>query len=135
MIKATGLLLILIAMIAAVLVAMPSGNGKTTPTVTADPALVIAAGGAASVPGSGTPAADDGITVKARYQSMVICLDPGHGGQDRGHQRKASARAPAMDESYFNLATANALRDRLEQHGFEVVMTRTEDLESNAGGL
>jgi N-acetylmuramoyl-L-alanine amidase len=135
MIKATGLLLILIAMIAAVLVAMPSRNGKATPTVTADPALVIAAGGTAPAPANSTPAADDGIALEARYQRMVICLDPGHGGQDRGHQHEASALAPAMDESYFNLATANALRDRLEQHGFEVVMTRTEDLESNAGGL
>ena len=136
--KGTGVLLILIAMIAAGLVAMPSRNPAASSTATADPALVIAASGTGPAAADGTPESltgGDGIAVESRYQDIVICLDPGHGGQDRGHQRLASASAPAMDESYFNLAIANALRNRLEQRGFVVAMTRTEDIEANASGL
>ncbi|CAN5805379.1 hypothetical protein BH24CHL4_BH24CHL4_12030 [soil metagenome] len=136
--KAAGVLLILTAMVAAVILAMPSRNSAITPTVTVDPVLVIAASGTEVAIAEGTPdpaGAGDGLSIEARYRGMVICLDPGHGGQDRGHQRQASASAPAMDESHFNLTVANALRDRLEQRGFEVVMTRAEDVESNVSGL
>jgi len=136
--KVAGVLLILSATIAAGLVAMPDQDRSITSTVTPDPGLVIAASGAGVAVVDGTPdpaGSADAIVIEARYQDMVICLDPGHGGLDRGHQRQASAAAPAMDESHFNLIIANALRERLEQRGFKVVMTRTEDVESNAAGL
>lgn len=136
--KVAGVLLILTAVIAAGLLAMPDQDRSITPTVTPDSGLVIAASGtdAAAVDGTPDPAVSGNeITIEARFQGMVICLDPGHGGPDRGHQRQASAAAPAMDESHFNLTIANALRERLEQRGFKVVMTRTEDVAANAAGL
>jgi N-acetylmuramoyl-L-alanine amidase len=73
-------------------------------------------------------------TPDPRFIGKVICLDPGHGGSDRGGQRTGDDAAPAMDEATFTLLWARALRLRLETHGFTVVMTRTEDVDVNASG-
>lgn len=73
-------------------------------------------------------------TPNPRYVGKVVCLDPGHGGSDRGFVRQATENAPAMEEAHYNLAFARALKIRLEQHGFTVVMTRTTDTDVNASG-
>jgi len=136
--KLLGVLLILTAMIAAGLVAMPDRDRAVTSTVVPDPALVIAESNDTldQPSGAASPLGENGfVSVDPRYQDIIICLDAGHGGEDRGHQRAATVSAAAMDESYFNLAIANALRDRLEQRGFIVVMTRTDDFEVNVNDL
>lgn len=74
-------------------------------------------------------------TPDPRFIGKIICLDPGHGGSDRGGQRTGNAAAPAMDEATYTLLWARALRLRLEADGFTVVMTRTEDVDVNAAGL
>jgi N-acetylmuramoyl-L-alanine amidase len=50
-----------------------------------------------------------------------IVIDPGHGGSDAG------VTTPAGVEKDVNLAIAQALRSRLEDAGFEVRLTRTDD--------
>ncbi|MER3436187.1 MAG: hypothetical protein C4346_00300 [Chloroflexota bacterium] len=73
-------------------------------------------------------------TPNPRYVGKVVCLDPGHGGSDRGYVRQANEVAPAMEEAHYNLAFARALQIRLEQHGFTVVLTRSTDTDVNADG-
>lgn len=73
-------------------------------------------------------------TPDPRFIGKVICLDPGHGGSDRGAIRPGNDAAPRMEEGIYNLLWARALKLRLESHGFTVVMTRTEDEEVNAKG-
>jgi N-acetylmuramoyl-L-alanine amidase len=68
------------------------------------------------------------------FAGKVICLDPGHGGSDRGYTRAADALAPAMEEAAYNLDVALDLRDRLRRLGFAVAMTRTADLDVNSAG-
>jgi N-acetylmuramoyl-L-alanine amidase len=74
--------------------------------------LVIAPGGAPEreaaplLPGGEIPA---------------IVVDAGHGGRDHG------ARWGGLSEKVFTLDIACKLRDRLEEAGFPVVMTRTDD--------
>jgi N-acetylmuramoyl-L-alanine amidase len=73
-------------------------------------------------------------TPDPRYQGLVVCLDPGHGGSDRGFKREDDGVAPAMEEAFYNLAYARAVRARLEILGFTVVMTRDADVDVNASG-
>ena len=64
----------------------------------------------------------------------VVCLDPGHGGRDRGFERADSFFAPAMQEAILTLQYAWDLEARLRQHGFDVVLTRRTDTDVNADG-
>ena len=73
-------------------------------------------------------------TADPRFSGFVVCLDPGHGGWDRGYTHAANDRAPALEEADLNLEMALRLRDRLNDRGFVVVMTRTSDVAVNAGG-
>lgn len=50
-----------------------------------------------------------------------VCLDPGHGGNDIG------ASYGTVSESKINLIVALKIRDRLENLGYKVYMTRTTD--------
>jgi len=53
----------------------------------------------------------------------VICLDPGHGGNDTGTQNKALK----LDEKRLTLDVAFRTKKLLEAKGYRVVMTRTDD--------
>lgn len=53
----------------------------------------------------------------------IVVIDPGHGGADPGKVGTNGAK-----EKEVNLAIAKALQKVLEDKGFEVVMTRTEDV-------
>lgn len=71
-------------------------------------------------------------TPDPRFEGEVICLDPGHGGDDPGYEREANANAPALRETDVNLENAKALKAKLEALGFTVVMTRESDEAVNA---
>ena len=54
--------------------------------------------------------------------TVRICVDPGHGGPDRG------ALSPhGWREKDVNLMQARVIRDELEKAGFQVLMTRDDD--------
>jgi N-acetylmuramoyl-L-alanine amidase len=53
----------------------------------------------------------------------VICLDPGHGGNDTG-TRSAGRR---LDEKAMTLDVARRLKPLLEAQGYTVVLTRSDD--------
>lgn len=81
-----------------------------------------------------TPTPKPTSTPDPRFFGKIVCLDPGHGGSDRGAVRKENDVAPAMEESVYNLIWARALKLRLEANGFTVVMTRNEDVDVNVDG-
>lgn len=53
---------------------------------------------------------------------ITILIDAGHGGDDPGAVSENGTR-----ESELNLVVANYLKDYLEENGFKVIMTRTDD--------
>jgi N-acetylmuramoyl-L-alanine amidase len=52
---------------------------------------------------------------------MIVCIDPGHGGQDPG------AVANGIVEKEVNLTVALLAKQMLEAHGHEVALTRRSD--------
>jgi N-acetylmuramoyl-L-alanine amidase len=81
-----------------------------------------------------TPTPKPTATPDPRFIGKIVCLDPGHGGSDRGATRKARGDAPEMEEAVYTLIWARALKLRLESDGFTVVMTRNEDVDVNTRG-
>lgn len=61
-------------------------------------------------------------TVKEKVGPVVV-VDAGHGGEDPGKVSSFSS----MAEKDLNLRIAQLLKDQLEQDGYTVIMTRTED--------
>lgn len=53
--------------------------------------------------------------------NLVVCLDPGHGGSDSG------ASYGSLIEKNINLQTSLYTKERLEQYGVPVYMTRSSD--------
>ncbi|MGE3798061.1 MAG: N-acetylmuramoyl-L-alanine amidase [Thermomicrobiales bacterium] len=128
--KALGAVLVITALVVGIFIARPDRGGSPAATATSSAVVVIASDEPPLVSVEGTPQAP--AAFDARNANFTICLDPGHGGSDMGHQRSATAAVPAMDESYFNLAIAKELRQRLLERGFDVIMTRADDEEVNA---
>jgi N-acetylmuramoyl-L-alanine amidase len=58
-------------------------------------------------------------------QKTLIILDPGHGGHDVGTQ---SISTPRYQEKSLNLITAQFVKRFLQQLGYQVFMTREEDV-------
>lgn len=67
-------------------------------------------------------------------RAPVVCLDPGHGGEDRGFARFFENDIPAMEEAMLTLEQAWDLEARLQQRGYKVVMTRETDTAANVDG-
>jgi N-acetylmuramoyl-L-alanine amidase len=67
-------------------------------------------------------------------RAPVVCLDPGHGGPDRGFQSFFTDGAPSMEEAVIVQEQAWDLEARLRQRGYEVVMTRETDTAVNLDG-
>jgi N-acetylmuramoyl-L-alanine amidase len=67
-------------------------------------------------------------------RAPIVCLDPGHGGDDRGFSRFFSNDIPAMEEAVLTLEQAWDLEARLQQRGYQVVMTRETDTAVNVDG-
>lgn len=64
------------------------------------------------------------IKKKPGISQSVIVIDPGHGGYDYGTH---SLGKPKYHEKYLNLSTSEMLKKFLEQYGYKVVMTRSDD--------
>lgn len=60
----------------------------------------------------------------------IVCLDPGHGGEDLGNVRLESGQIVLMEKD-FTLDHALMLAERLRADGFEVLLTRETDSEVN----
>ena len=67
-------------------------------------------------------------------RAPVVCLDPGHGGEDRGFTRFFANDVPAMEEAILVLEHAWDLEARLQFRGYSVVMTRETDAAVNVDG-
>ena len=64
---------------------------------------------------------ESNIITNPIYGNVLIVLDPGHGGKDSG------AYYGGVTEKYLNLDTSLKLKDLLEEAGFKVAMTRSDD--------
>lgn len=78
---------------------------------------------AAVSPRPARPAVPAKPVMASCLNGMVICVDAGHGGQDGG----ARAIDSRVWEREINLSVAKKVREKLEQKGVRVVMTRTDE--------
>ncbi len=61
--------------------------------------------------------------IPALVSRLKVAVDPGHGGDDRGAMGKKG-----LKEKEVALELAMVLKDRLQEAGFEVILTREEDV-------
>jgi len=80
------------------------------------------------------PKKGEGIGEKERFvaplppskeSSLLIVIDPGHGGKDQGTQ---SLEGPKYFEKNLTLPTAQILNTYLQGFGYKTIMTRRDDL-------
>lgn len=64
----------------------------------------------------------------------VVCLDPGHGGSDRGFTEFFNDGSAGLEEAVLVMQQAWDLESRLKNRGYDVVMTRDTDIDVNADG-
>ena len=77
------------------------------------------------------PVAVNGVDeLYAQDGRNIVCIDPGHGGEDLGNVLVEGNRI-VLQEKDFVLDHALLLADRLRERGFEVVLTRETDTEVN----
>src|SRR5215213_4327128 len=67
-------------------------------------------------------------------RAPIVCLDPGHGGADRGFTRYNANGVLTMEEEPLDLEQAWELKARLEQRSYRVVMTRETNAAVNSDG-
>ncbi|MCD6027867.1 MAG: cell wall hydrolase/autolysin [Thermomicrobiales bacterium] len=60
----------------------------------------------------------------------IVCLDPGHGGEDLGNVLLEGGEI-VLQEKDFTLEHSLLLAERLREQGYEVVLTRDTDTEVN----
>ena len=64
---------------------------------------------------------DEKVGVKQQAINAVVVIDPGHGGTDPG------AQANGLVEKVWNLEVAKIVKEKLEEVGLTVILTRTTD--------
>src|SRR5918993_3036095 len=94
----------------------------STPTPTARPEPPTPTPVPAAATGVAEPYAQDGRN--------IVCIDPGHGGEDLGNVRVENGRI-VLQEKDIVLEHSLMLAERLRAQGFEVVLTRETDTEVN----
>jgi N-acetylmuramoyl-L-alanine amidase len=67
-------------------------------------------------------------------RAPVVCLDPGHGGSDRGFTEYFDDGTPDLEEAVLVMQQAWDLESRLKNRGYDVVMTRDTDIAVNVDG-
>lgn len=81
------------------------------------------------------PVEETPVALPATFaRAPIVCVDPGHGGEDRGFSRFFENDIPAMEEAILVLEQAWDLEARLQQRGYKVVMTRETDTAVNVDG-
>jgi N-acetylmuramoyl-L-alanine amidase len=81
------------------------------------------------------PVEETPVALPAAFaRAPIVCIDPGHGGEDRGFSRFFENDIPAMEEAMLVLEQAWDLEARLQQRGYKVVMTRETDAAVNVDG-
>jgi N-acetylmuramoyl-L-alanine amidase len=109
--------------------APPAQTTVQTPAATA-PQQQAQAVVAPTVPVPQTP-----LPLPATFaRAPIVCLDPGHGGADRGFTRLDANGVLTMEEEPLDLEQAWELKAGLEQHSYQVVMTRETDAAVNVDG-
>lgn len=106
------------------------GSEPRTPTPSAAVAELLASPVAPEIVVVSTPSP---VTLPVDDE-RVVCLDPGHGGDDTGFARQAGGGLPFMAEADYSLAHALDLAGRLRAQGFTVVLTRRTPNAVNASG-
>ena len=77
------------------------------------------------------PVAVEGVDeLYAQDGRNIVCLDPGHGGEDLGNVRVEDGEI-VLQEKDLVLEHSTMLAERLREQGFEVVLTRETDTEVN----
>lgn len=61
---------------------------------------------------------------KRSQEKITVMLDAGHGGEDFGTH---SLGNPKYQEKYLNMSTTIMVKNFLQQFGYKVIMTRTDD--------
>jgi N-acetylmuramoyl-L-alanine amidase len=61
---------------------------------------------------------------------IIVCIDPGHGGEDLGNVRVENGKI-TLQEKDIVLEHSLLLTERLREKGYEVVLTRETDTEVN----
>lgn len=74
---------------------------------------------------SATPVPTQKPTTDVVYNKNLIAIDAGHGGYDPGAQ--GTLNGQTIDESDITLQTAYKVKEILENSGYSVLMTRTDD--------
>ena len=108
---------------------VPTATALPTPTATPLPPTPTPR----PQPPTPTPAAVTVAGVDELYVRdgrNIVCIDPGHGGEDLGNVRLENGRI-TLQEKDFTLEHSQLLADRLREKGFEVVLTRETDTEVN----
>ena len=114
--------------------AEPGGPSAIARAPTLPPPSPNAPQPTATIPTGPPTIAPVAATPDPRFGDVVVCLDPGHGGWDRGYLHAASPAAPDLEEATLNLDMALSLREILEARGFTVLMTREDDRAVNEFG-
>ena len=129
---ATGAVLLVVLLLLGVagsrLLGSARSPGTGDPTASADEADPVLFPPPASTPSLAfLPTPAETSLPGAEKRAPVVCLDPGHGGTDRGFQRGPIGNLPSLDEATLTLQLAWDLEARLKQRGYTVVMTRRTD--------
>ncbi len=108
----------------------PVSEAQSKAPVVVTPAAASERAAPAAEPDVETP-----IPLPAAFaRAPIVCLDPGHGGEDRGFTRFFGNDVPAMEEALLVLEHAWDLEARLLRRGYEVVLTRETDAAVNLDG-
>jgi N-acetylmuramoyl-L-alanine amidase len=87
------------------------------------------------VANSVAPSVETPIPLPSTFgRAPIVCLDPGHGGPDRGFTGFFDNGIPSMEEATLVLEQAWDLQARLEHRGYTVVLTRETDAAVNVDG-
>lgn len=85
----------------------------------------VQSSGADVVVESSEPALTDAVPADTPVKNIIICIDPGHGGNDGGAVNKKDKRSEKVD----NLNLGLAVRDAFKKYpAIDVVMTRETDV-------
>lgn len=121
-----GAILLLLVAALIILPFTPLFDGDDTPDPTSTAEVAQATDAVTAILTGDETAVPTNEPAETVDSNFLVCIDPGHGGPDRGRQRtdKDSFGPPWIDESEMTLPMAFLLRDELESRGIAVVMTR-----------